>query len=661
MMHMKHTHFAAIASLAFAACAFPLMADEGPTSRASMIEFAERQIRSLSAGEAPAGELGEWKDILDAALFLLIRTTEVSREPIRVLVVNDESAIARMYPDGTFVASTGLFDYIDRTLFEEAAMSSRRVRDFESERETMLAPFLAFEVARYALDQQYAAWKRSRGAYLDASAEESREADRFSAVLLDLCGYGERSLDALLARLEKTFAEGSQAAGGDGGDTTLRAYFSAMPSPALRRESIASSTDEIGRVDSEFSGVLATLKYGMPVKGAQESLASLAERYPSSPYVARLSAVAAHMRWLESVSDRDKTLPVFFPIATVARYPAAVSAFPDASAKSSAVGSGNRIPYVDIARTKRSTTATAVFSALPVVSAAKKTPGDADLWRAALAAYDASLALADEAGLASSRASLLAYGGTSSTISLALSESESAALRESTTSRESANSSFTARANRADILFLTGADYGKAQYTLESLTGRTPTSADTAQTGARAGARNDAQTNARCLESGSCGDGRDLILAHAIMLRLLGETARADSRAAEAETLYRPTLPRGTIDLRRVRIGDTMDTLAERWGRPASILYDYYTEIWEYPSIAASVMVGKNVEEVRVGKGSPVSPGGDVRCGDRREELEAVLGKSAYRAGDCDAYVKDGNRVSVLYLAGRIRFMTFGL
>lgn len=623
MMYMKHIRFAVLALMAFAACAFPLMAADGAESRRAMLSFAAGQVKSLSAREVPATELGEWKELLDASLFLLIRKTEVYRGPIRIMAVSDDSAFARMYPDGTFVASTGLFDYIDRTIFEETAASSRRVRDFDVEREAMLVPFLATEVARFALDQHFASWMYSQGTFLEPDSNACYEADGLAAVLLDLAGYDGNPLHASLNRLRKLWFENAV-------DISLQDYATTFPSPDLRLDALEKASKDIERITGEFASVLSALRYGTPIKSAQESLAALDERYPASPYIARLAAIAAHMRALEVIPANEQALPVFFPVATVSSGTASPSV---------AAGVGNRAPFLEIAKTKRASTATAVFSGLPILPGKKPASGNvAALSGAALQAYDKALSLRDEPGLASARAQLLARAGNADSIAAALATAERAALLES-----GANS-FTARANWAILLFLAGSDYAKAQKLVESLSSSVSE-----------------PSSPQYLDIGVPGDGRDLVLAHAIMLRLLGDSAVADARSRQASSLFDAKAQTGTIDLRRVKIGDPVDVLTERWGEPASILYDYYSETWSYPSLAATVMVGKKVELVCIARGSPISPGSDLRCGDRRDEFEAAFGASAYRAGDCEVYVKDGNRVSVLYLAGRIRFMTFGL
>ena len=61
---------------------------------------------------------------------------------------------------------------------------------------------------------------------------------------------------------------------------------------------------------------------------------------------------------------------------------------------------------------------------------------------------------------------------------------------------------------------------------------------------------------------------------------------------------------------------------------------------------------------IRMNAGSPVSPGGDIRTGDSRDQFEKIFGQPVYRAGDRDVYLSNGMRLSVQYLFDRIRSIT---
>lgn len=609
-MRMKTSGLAFAAAFFFLVAPGPLAAQSATALRQGMTDACRMELLAANEGEVTPASLGEWKDIIDSSLFLLFRKTELYRGTIRVLVVDDQSVRVRLYPEGTFLISSGLLDHIDRMLFENASSSPRRMRNFDSEREAMLVPFLVPEAAHFALGHQFSAWLRSGGTSLMPSDAEILDADRFSVILLRLAGFDSAVLTDWMESLEAQYGEGKA-------DPAFSGYFARLPSPEKRMESIRNADANIDRIAGEFVGVLDALRRGTPAKDAAESLEALSDIYPGSPYIARLSAFVSHRLWLETVPAEAQILPTHFPFAVET--------------------SGGENAFLDMARATPAKSGFA-FASSPPVSPSAPIPGDASLFENARLAYRTALETSEDPALASSYAVLLSRSGNAEAISTALEIASEAA------NRESVSSSFVARANYASLLFLTGTDFAKAQYLVDHLANGTTRSADL-----------------RFLDEGMPGDGRDLVLCHALMLRSLGDDKRAETKTAKAASLFEKSPGKGTVDLRFIRIGDKADTLSEKWGQPATILYDYYSETWIYPALSVSVLVGKEVSLVRIGTRSPVSPGGDVRTGDSREDFERFFGKSAYRAGDCEVYLKDGNRISVFYLENRIRSMTVGL
>jgi hypothetical protein len=604
---MKTSGAIRIACMAFTLMAGPLAAQEDADNRKEMVDEANKRIASLELKEIPANSLGEWKNAIHSSLFSLFRRTELFRGPIRMLVIDESSVVARLYPDGTFVISSGLLDYIDQSLFEETADSPRRIRNFEAEREAAIIPFLAPEASHFALGHQLAAWNRSRGSGMEFTDGENLDADRFASVLLKLAGLDSGAMEKNLASLSKKISGGTLG-------PAFTDYFSSLPSPEKRLAALRGAAEDIDRVAGEFGIALDALKRGSSYREASDELAALAEKFPESSYVARLSAIVAHLRWLETVNEQDQAVPTFLPFAQ--------ETTPDRQAFMAIAGDAS---------------ASAGFPQEPAISAASPLHGDAFLFNAADTAYRTALALLDEPGLSSSYAMLAARGGDADSMRNALELASAAAIREAGTR------SFTARANYANLLFLTGTDYAKAQYFMATL-------------GAVAKA-----SDARFLDTGVPGDSRDIILSQALMMRALGDSKLAAHKITALAPLYGQNRDEGTINLRHLRVGDAPDDLAEKWGRPASIVYNYPTETWEYPALSASAIIEGKVSRVRIFPGSPLSPGFDIRTGDSRSDFESMFGKASYRAGDCDVYIKDGNRISVLYLADRIRIMTIGL
>ena len=210
--------------MTFMLMGWPLVAQTGAENRKDMLDEASKEIAPLELKEIPASSLGEWKNAINSSLFNLFRRTELFRGPIRVLVIDDSTVITRLYPNGTFVISSGLLDYIDQSLFEETVDSPRRIRNFDAEREAAIIPFLAPETAHFALGHQLAAWNRSQGNGIEYTDVENTDADKFAEVLLKLAGLDSGTMEQSLASLSK------KSTGGTLGPA-FAGYLSPLPSP----------------------------------------------------------------------------------------------------------------------------------------------------------------------------------------------------------------------------------------------------------------------------------------------------------------------------------------------------------------------------------------------------------------------------------------------
>lgn len=617
---MKRIKNISLVILFFTIIAFPLKAMTDNEMRKTMIDSQRLELLSLAQKEVPQGSLGEWKNIIDSSLFLLFRRTELFRGQMRVLVIDSPFIEVKMYPEGTFVISTALLDYIDTTLFEDTAESPRRIRYFDSERESLLFPFLVPEAAHFALDHSFSAYKRngSNSGLSFPTSEEVLEADRFSVILLKIAGIDPSILDSWFVRLKGV-------TGSETGKTVFSRYLANLPSSEIRAESIALSREKILQIANEFSAVLGCLRTGTAFAEATSSLAAIREIYPESNYITRLEALTLHRQWLSTVDPSVQQIKTFFPIADE-EDPSQVAFMSLFAVQANAFPSPN-------------------FMATHATI-----PGNNKMYINALDAYKKVIDTYSDSALVSSYAMLLIWSGNKDIRKMALKTGETAALGETNTS------CITARANYASLLYLTGTDYVKAQYVLSLLEREA------------LGTVAEPEPNV-FLDQGFPGDGRDILLNSALILRSLGDTKPALEKKEKLESLLKTQSGPGSLSLRFVHTGDTVDEMIAKWGRPAEILYNYYTENWEYPSLSTSVLViadksnstTQKIRLIRIGSLSPITIGNDIRTGDKREEFEKQFGKRMYRSGDCDVYLQDGNRISVFYLQSKIRRINVGL
>lgn len=536
---------------------------------------------------------------------------------MRVLVVSSREITARLYPEGTLVLSTGLLDYIDDALFNKVAESSRRIKDFSNEREALLIPFIAREAAYFALDLPYRQWCGSlegqtafpEGDYsssLKASRDDELGADRFALVLLSLAECDPDGYTRWLSSLEPK-TEGLPAT-----DTPIDRYRARYPAVSDRFDSIRASRTNIAKITEEFADILSGIKTHTAFRESLSSVEALREIYPASPYLARLEALCLHELWLSGIAAGDTIFKTVLPLEEDTGYDSPLDSWYEPRTTAKATYPQERL----------------------------SPPGDKSAFGNALDAYNRALALTDDPLLESAYASVLVWSDKREDRKNALLIAAEAA------STENGDTPFVARANYASILFLTGTDRQLAVSLLEGLPaiGKVLGSSDTSS-----------------ISRGIPGNGRDVFINLSVMYRLMGNVDKAT--AAMGRTL--PIVDasgEAPIAWRRVHIGDTADDLVARWGEPDEISYNYYTESWIYRSLFATVRVaettggsGRIVKEIKLGSQSPISPGGDVRVGDKRADFEAVFGAPVWYANDAAVYFYRGNILSVQYLSGMIR------
>ncbi len=611
---------------AFFLSATPVAADiPGNDFRKDLLAGARQELLRLGRSEVLPDELGDWRETIDSVLFMLFRSTELYRGPVRVMVVDDTEIYSRFYPEGTMVLSTGLLDHIDFLVFELTVNSPRRARDHAGEREHQLAPFLAYNAARFALDSDFHSFSRaaaetgpSRAAAdlahtLQDTPEEIHRTDIMAQVLLDLSGY-DSSLyaDEFLPHL----ASATPATG-----TTRSAWFYTPLSPDDRILFLEENTGIYQRLRNNHTTLLRTLLSGNAFQDAVSTIEDIREAIPENYYLSRLEALVLHRWWLSTVPVETQLLTTLFPASSGSNH--ALSDF--------------------LSRAKNRTLSKPEANTfLPPGAGA----GDPSIHESALKAYRTVLPVQPDPALSSSFAMLLYQGGTDT----------EAAIREAETAArmEARSQSFTARANYASILFLSGKDPAEAYRILSRLVEQPDTN------------RKSTLSGRVLLNEGFPSDTRNMLVNQALMLRYRNDHEHADKIIGQLTQLAKRQNG-GTVSFRGIQLGTPSSAVPDRWGPPEAITYNYFSEVWTYPRLGiiltfpqAEEQGEPGIREITMLSGSPVSPGGDIRTGDTRDAFEKVFGKPAYQAGDRDIYISNGMRLSVLYLFDSIRSITAG-
>lgn len=621
---MKQKLFSFVAFCIFTLLCLPVHPDSDTDFRTELHNGSRQELLRLGTQEVPPSNLGDWRESIDSTLFMLFRHTELFRGPLRIMIIDDNAIFSRLYPEGIMIISTGLLDYIDLQVFELTVNDPRRARDYANERERMIMPFLAYNVARFALDLDFISFKhsvkeiglsRAAGNFslsVLPSKKEIQQTDQFAQVLISLAGYDSRLYGDFLIQMQHySPIQGN----------SLSPWFDAQETPANRLIFLEKNTLQTKELISAFSVLLQTLRTGTAYPDALSAITELRETVPNTIYLSRLEALILHQYWLSSIPAEKQVVKTIFPFASEndpSRQPFMKFA------KSDWIPNSNKSGVLLLPRNEE----------LPV------------FYYSALLAYERFLSAQADPSLSSTYAMLLFLGGKESDRALEIAES-AARL-------ESQSKSFLARNNYASLLFLSGTNTTEAVRIMNNLSaslgGKTPIKSS---------------RNTLTLDIGMPADERDLLINHAIMFHSTNDRAGATKIITRLESWEIKKNSVSKISLRGISIGDTTTELINRWGHPESIGYNYYTEIWKYPKLGAEVsftqpLDGKDpsIARITLYQGSPISPRADIRTGDSREYFEQVFGKPLYRSGDRDVYCAEGTRISVYYLFERIRSIT---
>jgi len=579
---------------------------EGIYTRERLMQAYRDEIAKASSNEIAASEVGEWYDIIETSLFMLIRRTELFRGAMRLIITDRKEVRCMMYPDGTVLVSTGLLDYIDSLLFMDTSGSARKIRNLNTERENFFAPIAAVCAAQFALNY-YSTAKNT-----ELSTEKLCTIDIMASVLLTTAGYPQGLLETWLNRLAEIHGDAETA-------NAFASFLTGSVKPVARLKQLNSNRDDITHLYEEISGVLFALQNRRGTADARIVLDNLLQLFPQSLYINRLNTLVAHQSWMNSIDKRNVEMA---PILSAAVYDnAAVFSLFQSADFMFENDDDEQVDYF--------------FKTMP-------TRGNSAVYEQAKKAYNDYLAMIYEAGIASSYAYLLASSPLTHERDAVLTIAEQADLFHAGADDK------TARANYAVLLYLVGKDYTKAQQLLTDCLHSTVR-----------------KTTGKVLflTTGFPADERLIRCNYfRILKKLNNKTGAAKERQWLADILKEPktVVP---IVLRNVSVGDTVDKLLSAWDRPSSIIYNYYSERWLYRLLNAELIIRSkggdgSILQMSIGFPSSLTLFNEIRTGDSRESFEKVCGKAVYRSCDALMYHRQGNLLQVIYGNNKIRNIT---
>ncbi|AGT44422.1 hypothetical protein [Treponema pedis] len=579
--------------------------------RNSSMETYRKEIAAASLNEIKAEDIGVWYEVLESSLFMLIRRTELYRGRMRLIIEDSRNAKCKIFPDGTILISTAIFDYIDSKLAESQNVSPRRIKNFNSERENLLASFIAFEAADFALDNKILYLNNpKKNIEPDLLKRYNLQADRFAVIFLKLAGYNANLFYTHLEELKKIQNDTVNS-------KNFESFFTEYFSPQQRIASLLKTSDESEVVADEISSIIEAIQNENEntIEDAKQSILNLSKNYPNNLYIKRLAALVLHKKWSVNAEEKSEIK--------------LITAYPSAMQNSKTVNNNFHILNKE--------SGSLVINQKPLQNETAVIPGDINEYDEAVRAYKIYLNSVYESGIASSYSALLFYSPNLKDKATALSLAEQAALNENGTE------SMTAALNYAGILYLLGKDYTKAKTILENIL----TSA--------------AKKDLLFLRTGKIIDERIILYNYSIMLFGLSETLKAEKVREKLKILIFPLEEYSALPVKKIKLGDSTDDLTEYWGTPSSIKNNYFSEKWKYDFLNAEVTIDTKqsgtVEKIVILKDSVLSLPNDLRTGESKRNFEAVFGKPLYYAGDTETYFYKANKIQVMYLNDYIRFI----
>ena len=540
-------------------------------------------------------DVGEWKDIASDVLFALLRKTEVYRGEQKLYIVDDSEVSCAIYPDGSIFINSGLFEYIDEKLFLVISENIRKAKNLNLEREAFLAPFIAFEVSRFALDidlNNFIASGKNSVPFL-LSSEDVFMVDEFASILLKVSGYNSGIMEEHLNRLKND-----------------KDIFQKNVNIEERINRLALSRQSIEKTSEEISNIIFQLNTQKGVAEGLQSIELLKTSYPSSLYFLRLEAIANHSMYLESLKQNTSSLIPLLPVAIIGY-------------------TYSEKYYVNLENKLKS---------VPFLS------NDQD----ELLKMNASLLAKSIFLYKQYNDSIEDFSMLSSYFTLVMATNDeklkSIAIEEVKSKVEKNNTSLIEKVNYAIVLFSGGQSFQKAISLLEETLKKI--NIEKQKNSLYEGIFFDERLVLY-----------DYAIALSKLKKV--NKQKISSIIAELKSKLYVNQNDEPLVIRALKIGDTTDELTKTWGEPSSIIYNYYFERWFYNHLKALVVISSystppQVMQIILLPYSTVSLKNDVRINDDRKTFENTFGKSIYKAADYEVYFYEDKAVHVLYSSGNI-------
>ncbi len=545
-------------------------------------------------------EIGEWYNIIENTLFSLIRRTELYRGHLNLTIYDENEASCKMHPDSSIFINTALLEYIDETLFLSSAGNIRKIKNINIEKERYLAAFLAFEVARFALDIDVLNFISDSSKIRNLSKQNIFLVDEMASILLKVAGYDSTIMIDHLERLKKAKDENLFSFNDD-----------SMQYLNERILKLEEEKETIEKTSEEILNIIFQLNTQKGIMESLQSLELLKASYPSSLYFLRLEAITTHSIYLEQIPNLTPSFIPFLPVAVIG-YSYAEKYYITLENKL------NASPFISNAQNEeyeKTTNLKFLKNAILLYKEYINTIEDANM----KAAYFTLLSISEDEKI--KNASL-------ENVNTLINNSES----------------IIEKLNYAISLLNLNEDRKKVNDIFEKAINII-----------------NKKTTNEILNSHMFFDERLIFYNYA--LSLSKDKKQNKKKILSILNILKSKLyakdENKALIIRGLEIGNTTDEMTKIWGEPSSIVYNYYFERWVYNRLKAIAVISSystppSVMQIILNPHSTVSLKEEIRVGDDRKTFEKEFGKSIYKAGDCEVYFYDNKALHVLYSSSEI-------
>ncbi len=563
---------------------------------------------------------GEWKIPIENALVKLTAGSGYPDFPIKYTIVKDEDFQAGTLPGGQIVIYSGTLGILDGYIDKLLQNPEKNPHPKDYYRERYIAGILSHELTHFYQKHSLNNVKKiplsltpdktiQSFETIKFSQEAEKDADFGGYRLLMRAGYDPKYVVVILEIINDIV----QAADGH----PAGPYFNSHPSPHARLQHFQSERQEFHRWAAKMENTFADIYMGTKLDEAHRELTQAIRQYPNNAELLKAKAICKHKMWLKSAKLKDLKLRSIVDI----------SAFAD------------KMVYSDTSS-----------------MAGERIPGNSALYYQAIDEYEEAYKLAqNDVQLMSNYATLLAYTGSNHEKAVSLAESAN-----------SEGGNLITKNNLGVVYYLTG-DEEKAKAHFSDISGTMSTvilftlilKPELAEQMSQLKLQAQRIQN---YDKSFVPEFYTIFLNNAILNkddRGIVENYLNDYDSTSSWAVYlgrtsgvampAPENPINHASVNGIKVGDTMESLLNQWGKPSRVETGVNLEAWFYDKISATVFVGNGVVLQMLISADSAKVNNILGISSNKSAVEKQFGSRSKKRGEYFVYPAKSGSVVVKY------------